>query len=263
MRCKEYIVKIYLAGGNDIKTLQKFDRFNCKYILETFYDIRKWNKETLEYFLGMGKIENGCFLLDSGAFTFMNSGKKVHWKAYVDEYIEFINKYDIQQFFELDLYTLPDVGIQQTIKMRRYIEHYTGKKSIPVFHACMGMDMYREICQEYDYIGIGASGLTEECRWVHNKKILRQMVRIASRYGTKVHGLGYTRRENINREEIPFYSIDSISWRLNTGMGYEYKTRHGAIIRTHPKGRNDKSREQLENKNLKAWCEIQNIKDAE
>lgn len=257
------MMKIYLAGGNDIKTLKKFDMFGCKYVLETFYDMKKWNEKTLSYFLSMGKIENGSFLLDSGAFTFMNSGKKVHWKTYVDEYIEFINKYDIKQFFELDLYTLPDVGIEKTIKMRRYIEHHTGKKSIPVFHACMGLKMYRELCQEYDYIGIGASGLTDECKWTKNKALLKQMVRIANSYGTKVHGLGYTRRENINRTEIPFHSVDSISWRLNTGMGYEYKTIHGTINRKHPKGRNNKPREQLENENLKAWCKIQAIKDTE
>lgn len=157
-------MKIYLAGS----VLDRFKYVNFDknkmpiYLLQTFYDMRKRKEEDNK------KTVISCkeFLLDSGAFTFMNSGKKVHWKSYVDEYIRFINKYDIQQFFELDLYTLPDVGIEKTVKMRRYIEHHTGKKSIPVFHACMGMKMYRQLCEEYDYIGIGASGLTEECRWV-------------------------------------------------------------------------------------------------
>ena len=253
-------MKIYLAGGSDLKTLKKFNFFGCAYVLQTFYSIRKMKHETLTYLLNMNLKG---FLLDSGAFTFMNSGKKVRWKSYVEEYIHFINKYDIQHYFELDLYTLPGVGIEKTIKMRRYIEHHTGKKSIPVFHACMGMKMYRQLCREYDYIGIGASGVTDECKWVHNKKLLKQMVRIANDYGTKVHGLGYTRRENINKIEIPFYSVDSISWRLNTGMGYEYRTKYGKIWKTHPVGRNHKPREELEDNNLAAWCKIQQLKDTE
>lgn len=147
--------------------------------------------------------------------------------------------------------------------MRKYIEHHTGRKSIPVFHVCMGMEMYRDLCKEYDYIAIGSSGITNECKWVKNKKILKQVVKIANSYNTKVHGLGYTRRENINKTEIPFYSVDSISWRLNTGMGYEYYIKQNAILRKHPKGRNQKTRELLENQNLSAWCKIQRIKDAE
>ena len=251
-------MKIYLAGGNDVKTLNKFKNMSCIYVLQTYYDLRTWNNEKINCLFS---IPLKGFLLDSGAFTFMNSGKKVHWKSYVDEYIEFINQYNIDKFFELDLYTLPEIGIDRTIKIRKYIEYHTKRKSIPVFHACMGLEMYRDLCKEYDYVAIGSSGVTNECRWVQNKNILKQMVRIANSYNTKVHGLGYTRRENINKLEIPFYSVDSISWRLNTGMGYEYYVKHNMILRKHPEGRNQKSREILENQNLKAWIKIQKIKD--
>ena len=55
------------------------------------------------------------FLLDSGAFTFMNSNKKNEdIKSYLDSYIDFINKYDIKYFFELDLIQL--VGLKKHIK---------------------------------------------------------------------------------------------------------------------------------------------------
>lgn len=255
-------MKIYLAGSmlQLVKTVN-FDKEKCPiYLLQTFYDLKRMKETDIHAMLKCCKE----FLLDSGAFTFMNSGKKVHWKTYVDEYIEFINKYDISQFFELDLYTLPDVGIEQTIKMRRYIEYHTGKKTIPVFHACMGMDMYRELCQEYDYIGIGASGLTEECRWVKNTKLLKQMVRIANRYGTKVHGLGYTRLSNINHTEVPFYSVDSSAW-IGSRFNTRYDIKNGILVNSNAtqQGMRLKDWEQLDLHNLEQWRKMQQIKDTE
>lgn len=262
MRCEEYIMKIYLAGSMlQLIKLINFDKEKCPvYLLQTFYDMKRMQS------CDVLRTIDSCkdFLLDSGAFTFMNSGKKVHWKTYVDEYIAFINKYDIQQFFELDLYTLPDVGIEKTIKIRKYIEHHTGKKSIPVFHACMGMDMYRELCQEYRYIGIGASGLTEECRWVKNTKLLKQMVRIANRYETKVHGLGYTRLSNINRTEVPFYSVDSSAW-IGSRFNTRYDIRNGILVNSNAtqQGMRLKDWKQLDLHNLAQWRKIQQIKDKE
>lgn len=251
-------MKIYLAGANTRQSIELLKRYGNKYMLQTFYDIRKMKQSTIKYAL------NTCdeFLLDSGAFTFMNSGKKVHWKSYVDEYIDFINKYDIQQFFELDLYTLPDVGIEKTVKMRRYIEHHTGKKSIPVFHACMGMKMYRQLCEEYDYIGIGASGLTEECRWVKNTKLLKQMIKIANSYGTKVHGLGYTKLQNINKTEVPFYSVDSTSWLSGSRFGRVYTMRYGKIFYRDIRNIDSKEMNLGEN-NLRVWTKIQKVKSNE
>lgn len=255
-------MKIYLAGSMlQLIRLINFDKEKCPvYLLQTFYDMRKMQS------CDVLRMINSCkeFLLDSGAFTFMNSGKKVHWKTYVDEYIEFINEYGVQQFFELDLYTLPDVGIEKTIKMRRYIEHHTGKKSIPVFHACMGLDMYRELCQEYDYIGIGASGLTEECRWVKNRKLLKQMVKIANSYGTRVHGLGYTRLSNINKKEVPFYSVDSSAW-IGSRFNTRYDIKNGILTNSNAtsKGVRLKDWKQLDLHNLAQWRKIQQIKDTE
>lgn len=256
-------MKIYLAlGGREtVLKMHNYDKEKCPiYLLQTFYKMRGASKNKVKRILG------SCseFLLDSGAFTFMNSGEKVHWKSYVDEYIEFINRYDIKQFFELDLYTLSNVGIYKTIKMRRYIEHNTGKKAIPVFHACMGIEMYRELCQEYDYVGIGASGITQECRWTKNSRLLRKMVSIANEYGTKVHGLGYTRISNINKTEIPFYSVDSTAW-MGSRFNARYDIKRGMLVQSKAAdiGERLKDTKQLDMHNLKVWRRIQQIKDTE
>lgn len=258
-------MKIYLADSyGHYKCILKELNYNKNklpvYLLQTFYDLRNIKHEDVK------KMMQGCsyFLLDSGAFTFMNSGKKVIWKNYVDDYIEFINQHDIKQFIELDLYTLSDIGIQKTIKIRKYIEHHTKKKVIPVFHACMGMKMYRELCREYDYIAIGASGLTKECKWVKNDKLLFQMVKIANSYDTKVHGLGYTRLQNINNTKIPFYSVDSSAWvgsRFNT----RYDIKGGAIVSSKAVKQDERLKDwkQLDLHNLNVWRKIQLIKDKE
>ena len=114
-------MKIYLAGSVGKVELKQMQTQGNRYLLQTYYDMRAWKDSKVESYL------NSCeeFLLDSGAFTFMNSGKKVNWKGYIDSYVEFINKYDIKQFIELDLDHV--VGVEETIRIRQYIEEKTGK----------------------------------------------------------------------------------------------------------------------------------------
>ena len=257
-------MKIFLADSySHFKCILNYTNYNKSvlpiYLLQTFYDLKDVDHRQINRML------NTCddFLLDSGAFTFMNSGKKVHWRSYIDAYIRFINKYDIKHFFELDLYTLPDVGIQKTINIRKYIENKTGKKTIPVFHACMGIKMWRELCQQYDYVAIGASGITDECKWTKNEKLLKQVVDIANSYGAKVHGLGYTRLPNITRTNIPFYSVDSSTW-----VGSRFNTRYDIIqgqianSKAVQKGERLVDWKQLDMHNLKVWRKIQQIKSS-
>ena len=67
-------------------------------ILESFYYVRnnRYFPKLYPYF------EN--FMLDSGAFTFMQDSKiTLDWMKYTEDYADFINKYDVQLFFELDI----------------------------------------------------------------------------------------------------------------------------------------------------------------
>ena len=47
------------------------------------------NEQSIKY-----ALSSNCksFLLDSGAFTFLNTAKRVNFDSYVDRYIEFINR---------------------------------------------------------------------------------------------------------------------------------------------------------------------------
>lgn len=237
-----------------------YDKQKCPvYLLQTFYDLKRIKDQDK-----IQNIINSCkeFLLDSGAFTFMNSGKIVNWKQYVDEYVEFINKWDIKHFFELDLYTLDSVGIDTTYKIRKYIEYHTGKQSIPVFHGCLGLARYREMCKQYNYIAIGASGLTQECKWVNNTKLLKQLVDIASTYETKVHGLGYQRLDNLNNNKIGFYSVDATSW-IGSRFNSKYNIRYGRITIEEATLPNERLKNyiQLDEHNMQVFRKLQILKE--
>lgn len=250
-------MRIYLAGDIDNYLIEEMKNLKNKYLLQSFYKMRGFSKEKVSTYM------KSCnhFLLDSGAFTFMNSGKEVDWKSYINDYIDFVNFFNIDSYFELDLYTLKNIGIQNTVRIRKYIEEGTGRKSIPVFHACMGISMYRQLCEEYDYIAIGASGITPECRWTKNENLLRQMLRIADEYDTKVHGLGYTSLKNINNGIVPFYSVDSTSWLSGGRFGIMYKIMNNNIFNKNCK--NMYNNKQINSYNLKTWVKIQKIKDCE
>ena len=83
-------MKIFLAGPSSKKFLEN-EYSRCRYILESFYSMTDW----------LIPIIKNCefFLLDSGAFTFMNSkkGVDVNFNDYLTKYIDFINEFIINK----------------------------------------------------------------------------------------------------------------------------------------------------------------------
>lgn len=253
-------MKIFLAGiGYIFNSPEIIYKYKPAYVLQSFWYLRNFSQreELMKYYLS-----DDCkmFLLDSGAFTFMNSNKNEDIKAYLDSYIEFINKYDIKYFFELDLYTI--IGIEETYKMTKYLEIKTGKKSIPVFHKCLGLKRFREMCQNYNYVAIGASGLTQECKWVNDPRLLNKMIEIAHSYGTKIHGLGYTRMSNLNDTKVKFDTVDSSSVTSGSRFGTVYYLKNGRIYSksVKKKGQRIKNLAIIDSYNMGVWCTFQKIK---
>lgn len=92
------------------------------YILESFYYANEDTEKLIPYF--------GDFMLDSGAFTFMQeNGGTINWDDYADRYIDFINRNNIQKYIELDLDYI--IGCEGARKLRERLESKTGRKSIP------------------------------------------------------------------------------------------------------------------------------------
>ena len=205
-------MRIFLAGVDtflDSAITEKEVGNNEVYCLESFYSLKRTPK-----YLHLYKD----FLLDSGAFSFFGSKKNpkdINWNEYVQSYIDFINKYDIKHFFELDVDML--LGYDTVLEIRKNIEKQTGKKSIPVFHRSRGIEEYRKMCGEYDYVAIGCSGKHDSVWTRKRPEILYKLVIDAKKQGVKVHGLGYT--SDVGMRKIPFYSVDSTSWLQGNKFG--------------------------------------------
>lgn len=239
-------MKLCLAGLNSIRRLTYPILKDIPFILESFYYIR-------DYQLPLIKSAE-LFLLDSGAFTFMsNQHKTVNWNEYLDRYIEFINKYDVDHFFELDIDVV--VGYNEVIKLRQRLERETGKKCIPVWHKSRGIEEYKKLCEEYKYIAIGGivTGEIEKSEY----PVMKKLVAYANSKGVKVHGLGFTER---HIENYGFYSVDSTTWNMVSRFGKIYRFTGNKIVVATPRNKAmDKSKyEEGEVHNIKEWIKYQN-----
>ena len=105
-------MKLYLAGSGWIFLWdnKKFYNFNR---LESFGYIDK--KE-----FPLIKLYNN-FILDSGAFTYLNNSKEsIDWEKYIDSYANFIVKYNVDKFIELDIDSV--VGLKEVERLRNQLE---------------------------------------------------------------------------------------------------------------------------------------------
>lgn len=205
--------KIFLAACSHVKTPVLATNIKPHYILESFMDLKGKGKATKDYIQWCLTADD--FLLDSGAFAFINKAKKGDIfsidsiNEYTKEYVNFINEYDIKHFFEMDLDCI--FPYDKVKKARKWIEKHTNKKCIPVWHITRGMEEFHKMCQEYSYIAIGGIAAKEIKK--KDYKLLYELCDIAHSYGCKVHGLGYLPISNLNNNECPFDSVDGTGWQ--------------------------------------------------
>ena len=144
-------IKIFLSSVQHVSTVVPAN-FEPYYVLESYWYLKSNGKQTKQLMNWFLKAK--MFLLDSGAFTFMNcKNKKTDFDAYVDGYIKFINDWDVKYFFEMDLDAL--MPYSEVLKLRERIENGTGKRCIPVWHKSRGREEWTKMCQEYDIVAIG------------------------------------------------------------------------------------------------------------
>lgn len=240
-------MKLFLAATGSKPFLAE-ELKNCRYILESFYYVREWQIPLIR--------ECKCFLLDSGAFTFMSaSSGNIDWDSYVDRYIQFIINNDIRYFFELDIDSI--VGYERVKQIRRQIESKTGKQCIPVWHKSRGPQEYIRLCDEYPYIAIGGFAIKTikkgEYGYIHT------LLEKADARNTKVHGLGFT-PPDVDR--YGFYSVDSSSWGAGSRFASIYQFSAGKMT-VHKKPKNSRlvDYKSLDRHNLSQWLKYQRYLD--
>lgn len=239
-------MKLCLAGLNSIRQGTYGILKDIPFVLESFYYIRDYQIPLIH--------SAELFLLDSGAFTFMSNSKKaVDWNEYLERYIQFINENDVKYFFELDIDSV--VGYERVKELRRKLENGTGKKCIPVWHKSRGIEEFKQLCEDYDYIAIGGLATKEITR--DEFPLLKKLCAYARQKRTRVHGLGFTEKDI---GEYGFYSCDSTTWNMVSRFGKIYKFTGDRITVVTPKGKKIDKSKYIEGEvfNIKEWIKYQN-----
>lgn len=201
-RSLETILENRGGVSEDIKNHRPF-------ILESFYYADETTEKLIPYF--------GDFLLDSGAFTFIqNSKSHVNWEEYIERYADFIKRNQIQKFFELDIDAV--VGYEKVVEYREKLEQLVGRQSIPVWHRNRGYNEWLKLCDEYNYMAIGGIAIKEIQKSEY--PVFSKMLKDAHERKCKVHGLGFTQLKEIVKYK--FDSVDSTAWTTGNRFGFLY-----------------------------------------
>lgn len=182
----------------------------------------------------------------------MSTVKAMDLDNYVDRYIEFILENRIEKFFELDVDVIK--GLSWVEKVRDRIESKTKKKCIPVWHKSRGIDYFKDMCKEYSYVAIGGIA-TREISKNEWGEIFPDLIKIAHKNKCKIHGLGLTSIEAI--EKYNFDSVDSTTWISGARFGQLHLYKNGRIQIVKPKGKRAKDYKTIDAFNFEQWCKFQ------
>lgn len=223
-----------------------------KYLLEKYkppnvlFSFASANETCLQY-----AQSSHCkhYLLDSGAFSFLHGRKSIDFDSYVDQYIDFINAYNVQHFFEMDIDEI--AGLPKVEEWRRRIEAKTGKQPIPVWHKkTRSKEYFLDMCRNYPYVAIGGiANLQERRKYL---EYFPWFIETAHEHGAKIHGLGFTDFAHVER--CRFDTVDSTSWIVGGKYGNIYTIRDGYPKQTSIRKKGHKADgEKVNEHNLKLW----------
>lgn len=248
--------KIFLSSIVSVKNTI-VPNFEPYYILESFIYLKAKTKKIQDYIKWCLSAKE--FLLDSGAFVFINKSKKSSeftdeaLKKYINDYIEFINQYNIKHFFEMDIDCI--VGYDKVKEIRKYIENKTGKKVIPVWHRSRGMAEFYNMCKEYEYVAVG--GIAAKEIKTSEFELLCELCDIAHSYGCKIHGLGYSPLSVLNERNCPFDTVDSTTWLAHLKK-CSFSLDNGNLKRTNG---DDRYWRTVDQEAFSAWVEFSKLPD--
>ncbi len=176
--------RIYFAGVNQHNFCETFRGFH---VLESFADVRSLLDRYRPLFASM--------ILDSGAFSAMNSGRTI----VLEEYAEFALKHRAAYNWCASLDSI-DGGVDANLANWSRL-HALGLKTVPTFHQGEPWELLKAYLGVTDRIGLGFQRPIVNAReW-----LTECFTHIPA--GFKVHGWAMT-----NYTDLPFYSVDSTSW---------------------------------------------------
>ena len=197
-------MRLFFAGVFEGRHNRLFDRgfFKSVCVLSSYFYVRNKVPGDKDFY------PNDCydFMLDSGGFSFIannKTGAGINWKEYIRHYANFINRWNIKKFIELDIDNL--VGYERVKDYRKMLEDLTGKPAIPVFHPTRTYDDFAVDCAEHRFVALG---MYEKL----NTEVSKKLIEIAHENNSRVHRLGITNINEMIKRDIVFDSCDSITW---------------------------------------------------
>ena len=218
-------MKIYLAGlehrlYNKSIIEQIYSNSGTISILGSFFTICQRNTESYLSLLPHFKD----FLLDSGAFSFMNSKSNVRdWYEYLEKYAAYIKENRVENFFELDIDMI--IGYDKVKEYRSILERIVNRPCIPVWHRSRGQDEFLRLCDEYSYVAVGGIAIKHIRR--NEYKNFTYLIKEAHKRDCKIHALGFTNFSGLRKYH--FDSVDSTSWMGGGRFGQLYKFANGQL----------------------------------
>ena len=203
------------------------------------------------------------FMMDSGAFTIMHSKSTKNFDImdFTRKYGEFVKKYDIDNFVELDVDGV--FGVEKYRDALHLLQDITGKDPVRVFHGWRGKDYFKELVRQKDRICLGGvavgkfRNITEDYfDWFIDE---------AHRNNCKVHGLGVTGDKLLRKYN--FDSVDSSTWSFSVRGGWLYRF-DGSGLSTYLGSEGCKGNERISNVfclqySLKEWVKYSQYLDKE
>jgi len=200
-------MKIFFAGP--VAGWELILQYRPPYLLESFYTLSRSRKR--QYYIDTMLQNTKIFLLDSGAFTFMNTLTDITEKEldyFVEDYAKFIVDNDIQLFFEMDVDAV--LGYEKVLEYREFLEKTTKKKCIPVWHRSRGYEEWKKMLNSgYKIVAIGGF-VIKEIKLPKELPYVNTLIKQAHRKNILVHGLGVSGFSYLNK--TLFDSVDSTSW---------------------------------------------------
>ena len=247
-------MEVYLAGTSS------YAKFMLTPDTQGYEALMEYKPNLLESFAYMNKgVEYvrqhapSEFMLDSGAFTYMNGkpSENLDWDEYVKEYTDYINTTNVKYFFEMDIDSV--VGYERVLELRKDIERLTDKRPIPVWHKARGIEEFKKMCTDYDYVSIGGF-VTQEIKKPEYPKIAG-LIEYAHKKNSKIHGLGFTALQWLPK--LHFDSVDSTAWLSGTKYRGCYKF-NGIYMTKIPLEDNlrIKHYKPLASHNFTEWCKF-------
>lgn len=164
------------------------------------------------------------WVLDSGAYTALNTGKSIDLNAYIDACLSLQQGPEQpKHIFALDVIGDPEASLRNAETMWQQ-----GVEAIPTFHHGSNFTYLEHLVRNYAKIAIGglvarAEGVGLKLTYTARRKFLDQC--FARAWPKWIHGFGCTDSRLLLN--LPFASVDSVTWcyqtrRFGKIVGYCY-----------------------------------------